>query len=251
MVLQNDDFYMTSPLSPVTFYTHGMSPISVLELISNLTTIEYGFVLRIQSDIKVSPDWPDTKRAKGEWRSMGASNWLLSEWRPSPIPPHVRQRWLAGNRFGRRYRPYIQHEAKSLSFAIIQEIALLWPQAIVKTGTHAFRETESGDGDFYLTFMFAHYLVERSREALLWMWVVGRIGGIDDSWGEREAARAWIEVGGAWDGDGNTEVQVESGLRDTLRTDRVRGHLKDGGLVGDHFKTEYHFCARLLQYLLS
>ncbi len=75
--LQNDDFYMTSPLTPVTFYTHRMSPPSLLALTTDFAA-EYGFVLRIQSDITVAPDWPDNKRAKGEWRSMGASNWLLS-----------------------------------------------------------------------------------------------------------------------------------------------------------------------------
>nr|VWO99700.1 Uncharacterized protein [Ganoderma boninense] len=202
-IYMNDDFFMTTPLTPVTFYTH-----------------QYGFVLRIQSDITVAPDWPDNKRAKGEWRSMGVSNWLLSK------------------RFGTRRRPYIQHEAKSISFAILQELALVWPDAIAKTGTHAFRETENGDGDFYQTFMFAHYLVERSREALLWTWVVGRIGGTDDSWGELEAERAWVEIGGAPE---NMEVRVDSGLRDTLKADRIGTHLKDEGFVGNHFKTEYHF----------
>ncbi|KAI1789382.1 hypothetical protein LXA43DRAFT_893004 [Ganoderma leucocontextum] len=211
-------------------HTHHVHSVSSVYMVRS--PLEYGFVLRIQNDITVSPDWPDNKRAKGEWRSMGMSNWLLSAWPPSSIPC---------KRFGRRHRPYIQHEAKSISFAILQEIALLWPEAIAKTGTHAFRETEDGDGDFYQTFTFAHYLVERSREALLWTWVVGRVGGTDDSWGESEAARAWMEVGGALDGDGSNEVQVESGLRDTLRVDRVRDHLKDGGLVGDHFNTEYHF----------
>ena len=38
---------------------------------------EYGLVLRMQQDMSVSPDWPD-KKAKGEWRSMGVSNFLLS-----------------------------------------------------------------------------------------------------------------------------------------------------------------------------
>ncbi len=99
--------------------------------------------------------------------------------------------------------------------------------------------------------MFTHYLVERSREALLWTWVVGRVGGTGDSWGEREEATAWMEIGGTRDGDGSKEVRVESGLRDTLRADRVGDHLKGEGLVGSHFKTEYHFCKYyFLSYVL-
>ena len=93
--------------------------------------------------------------------------------------------------------------------------------------------------------MFTHYLVERAREALLWTWAVGRVGGIDNSWGEREAEQAWLEVGGSKDGDGSKEVEVESGPRDTLSARRVRDYLKEGGLTGDDFKTEYHFCRSL------
>ena len=150
---------------------------------------------------------------------------------------------ILGKRFGRRRRPYIQHEAKSVSMALLQELALVWPEAIAKT--HAFRETEAGDGDYYQMFMFTHYLVERAREALLWTWAVGRVGGIDNSWGEREAEQAWLEVGGSKDGDGSKEVEVESGTRDTLSARRVRDYLKEGGLTGDDFKTEYHFCRSL------
>ncbi|TFK86284.1 hypothetical protein K466DRAFT_493131 [Polyporus arcularius HHB13444] len=200
----NDDFYMTSALTPFTFYTQ-----------------QYGLVLRIQNDMTVSPDWPN-ERAKGEWRSMGVSNFLLSQ------------------RFGRRHRPYVQHEVKAVSYAITQEIALVWPSWLAKSATHAFRETEAGDGDFYQMFVFAHFVVERAREALLWSWVVGRIGGIDDSWGPGEFDRAWAELGGGWEGEHSREIHVESGERETLHMDRVRDYLKQGGIEGN-FRTEYHF----------
>ncbi|KAI0718280.1 hypothetical protein C8T65DRAFT_737499 [Cerioporus squamosus] len=203
-IYMNDDFYMTSTLTPFTFYTQ-----------------QYGVVLRMQQDMTVSPDWPDD-RAKGEWRSMGISNYLLSK------------------RFGRRERPYVQHEAKSVSFAMLQEIALIWPSWLAKSATHAFRETKAGEGDFYQMFVFAHFIVERAREALLWSWVVGRIGGIDDSWGSAEFDRAWAELGGGWEGDHSPEIHVESGVRDTLHMDRVRDYLKQGGIEGN-FRTDYHF----------
>ena len=184
---------------------------------------EYGLVFRIQKDMSVGPDYPDEK-AKGEWRTMGISNWLISK------------------RFGRRRRFYVQHQAKSVSFAHIQELALVWPEWLAQTSAHAFREREGGEGDVYHMFALAHFVVERAREALLWTWVVGRVGGLDDSWGEHEMQRAWIELGGEWEGEGSREIHVVSGRRQTLETDRVREYLKEGGIEGQ-FHTDYHFCA--------
>ncbi|KAH9849530.1 hypothetical protein C2E23DRAFT_737200 [Lenzites betulinus] len=203
-IYMNDDFYMMASLTPASFYT---SP--------------YGTVLRLQESLRVSADRPH-RGVEGEWRSMGESNWLLS------------------NRFGRRQRPYVVHEAKAVSFAILQEIALVWPDEIAKSATHAFRETEGGDGDFYQLFIFAHYLVERAREALLWTWVVGRIGGLDDSWGEAEAMRAWHEMGGLQDGGANDELHVQAFPRETLHSERVTANLKDAGYE-TKVRTEYIF----------
>ncbi|OSD02439.1 hypothetical protein PYCCODRAFT_1467800 [Trametes coccinea BRFM310] len=218
-IYMNDDFYMVSPLTPASFYT---SP--------------YGIVLRLQSGLQVSPDRP-TPRVEGEWRSMGESNWLLS------------------NRFGRRHRPYVVHEAKAVSAAIVHELGLVWPAEIAETATHRFRETEAGHGDFYLMFMHAHYIVERAREALLWAWAVGRIGTLDDGWGDAEADRAWTEVGGmlAREGSGEEgeeeqtsepgpteEVHVHSYPRETLDPDRVYRNLHEAG-YDTNTRTEIEF----------
>ena len=138
----------------------------------------------------------------------------------------------------------MQHQAKAVSYALLQEVALVWKDAIATSASHAFRETVAGDGDFYQMFVFAHFLVERAREALLWTWVVGRIGALDDAWGEHEATRAWIELGGGWEGDAAREITVESGLRGTLNADRVREHLRDSGVDGQ-FHTEYRFCGSI------
>lgn len=133
------------------------------------------------------------------------------------------------------------HEAKATSFAILQEIALVWPDALAKSATHAFRETEAGDGDFYQMFVHAHYIVERAREALLWTWVVGRLGGLDDSWGDKESARAWHELGGQED----KEMRVEAYPRETLDAERVTANLKEAG-YDTNVRTEYIFCQSLL-----
>ena len=140
----------------------------------------------------------------------------------------------------------MQHQAKAVSYALLQEVALVWKDAIATSAGHAFRETVAGDGDFYQMFVFAHFLVERAREALLWSWVVGRIGALDDAWGEHENTRAWIELGG---GDDSREIAVESGLRETLRKERVRENLEESGIRGN-IVTDYHFCAQCFSYPL-
>ncbi|KAH9933272.1 hypothetical protein B0H21DRAFT_780951 [Amylocystis lapponica] len=182
-------------------------------------TAEFGIVLHLQADLLVPPHTPIGKKVQGEWRSMGLSNSLLSD------------------RFGARHRPYVVHEAKTGSRALLHEMALTWPHAFADTATHAFRETQAGQGDVNTMFMLAHFVVERAREALLWSWVVGRVGGTDDVWGVEEAARAWAEVGGVWGEEG---VFVQSEWRDTLQADRIERGWRESGL-GEPSRTSYVF----------
>ncbi|KAJ2967277.1 hypothetical protein NUW54_g13549 [Trametes sanguinea] len=86
----------------------------------------------------------------------------------------------------------------------------------------------------------AHYIVERAREALLWAWVVGRIGTLDDGWGDAEAERAWTELGGVLAGVGSEEVHVQSYRRDTLDPNRVYKNLREAGYNTDT-RTELEF----------
>ncbi|KAH9916760.1 uncharacterized protein BXZ73DRAFT_53589 [Epithele typhae] len=190
----------------------------------------YGTVMRIQADMTVGPDWPQTER--GEWKTMGVTNWLLSA--------------CLCERFGRRRRPYIQHQAKAVSFPVLQELSIIWKDWTARSASHRFRETEGNPGDIYEMFLFAHFLVERNREALLWAWAVGRIGGLDDSWSEHETTRAWIELGGGWDGDAGREITVESGLRETIREDRLHKNLRASGVepVDGHWRSTYHFSSQ-------
>ena len=134
------------------------------------------------------------------------------------------------------------HEAKAVSFALLQELALVWPEEIAETATHAFRETEAGKGDFYQMFILAHYTIERAREALLWSWVVGRIGKLDDTWGPEEAERAWRELGGSESEENRDEVHVHANPRETLVKERVLKNLQEAGYDTREIHTEYEFC---------
>ncbi|KAI0927539.1 hypothetical protein AcV5_008051 [Taiwanofungus camphoratus] len=198
---QNDDLFMMKPLTPASFYTSA-----------------YGLVLNLQSNLMVPP-YRQIGKNQGEWRSLRETNFLLS------------------NRFGSRHRPYVAHEAKTASLALLHEMSVIWPDAFARTATHLFRETQNGDGDVNTMFMLTHFIVERAREALLWSWVVGRIGGVDDSWGEQEAAQAWRELGGV---SNETSILVQSEMRQTLEKGRIEKVLRDSGYKGQS-RTSYIF----------
>ncbi|KAH9917959.1 uncharacterized protein B0H18DRAFT_883279 [Fomitopsis serialis] len=204
-VYMNDDLFFGVPLQPATFYTPA-----------------YGIVLHLDTGLMVPPD-PPTVLTKGEWRGMGESNFMLSQ------------------RFGARHRPYVMHEAKVVSAPILAEIETVWPGAFARAAGHLFRET-AGPGtpsDVNTMLLHAHFIVERAREALLWAWVVGRHGGVDDAWGVEEERRAWAQVSA--EGVGAREVVVTADHRYTLEGERVESALRESGLEGGLGKTSYVF----------
>lgn len=137
------------------------------------------------------------------------------------------------------------HEAKIVSAPILAELETIWPAAFARSASHLFRET-AGPGtppDINTLLLHAHFIIERAREALLWSWVVGKVGGVDDRWGAEEARRAWMEVSAVGVNVGLVgEVLVKSGHRYTLETARVENTLKDSGLEGGLGATSYVFC---------
>lgn len=142
-----------------------------------------------------------------------------------------------GARFGVRQRPYVAHEAKSASLAILHEMSVIWSSQIASTATHPFRETLHGESDFSNMFMMVHFVVERWREALLWSWAVARHGGVDDSWGKVEMDTAWAQLGG----EAKMErLEVQAGRRGSLDAKRVEENLKLSGL-GEPDPTHYAF----------
>ena len=198
----------------------------------------------MQADLLVSATQYD-KKVKGEWRSLAASNVLLSERFISCGRRKHFTNYTLGNRFGARQRPYVVHEAKSASVAILHEISAIWLTQVEVSATHPFRETLHGESDFSMMFLMVHFVVERWREALLWSWTVAKHGGLDDSWGEREELAAWEDLGG--------KPGVTSGLfihaahRQSLEPERVEANLHASG-SRDEDPTKYAFSEQKLPY---
>ncbi|KAF9517786.1 hypothetical protein BS47DRAFT_1325910 [Hydnum rufescens UP504] len=186
----NDDFFFLSNLQVSDFYTDAFGP-----------------VLRMQSDLLVKPH-RDNIGASPEWQALEYTNGLISD------------------RFGARYRPYSAHQARALSVSIMRELTSIWAEQINATASRPFRGTSHGLGDLYMSFLATHFIVERWREALLWTFVVAKIGSADGVWGEAEAQSAWQAIGGA---TGSIETKVLRGERETLEFGRVRRILEKGG----------------------
>ncbi|KAG9003573.1 hypothetical protein FRB93_010991 [Tulasnella sp. JGI-2019a] len=179
-VYMNDDVFFNSELSPRDFYTE-----------------EHGPVFRMQSDVMISYYGGASGGLRGEWVSLQYTNNLI------------------GERFGYRARPYLTHVAKALSVPFLTELQQAWSDptkhwALGATAAHAFRSYVRADPDVSMTLLQTHYVVERWREALLWSFMVGRIGGDNGDW---DFDRAWRELGGD---DDDENLLVTRGVRDTL-----------------------------------
>lgn len=101
------------------------------------------------------------------------------------------------------------------------------------------------DGDIHVFFLFMHFVVERSREGMLWSWIVATIGGDHDQFGVAQRNEAWrvlVEDAQAVQQDkGVLEVIVKK--RKTMEPWRVQWALDQ---VEDTLKaSKYRFCELL------
>ncbi|GJJ74760.1 hypothetical protein EMPS_07118 [Entomortierella parvispora] len=155
-VYLNDDVFFGKPLGPGDFWTP-----------------QYGFVFHFNTFSPVAPTEPNLLKPGetviGEAQSLRHSNYLLSQ------------------HFGSRHRAYVEHIPHILSGPILDEMQSIWPEEFKKTSSHRFR----GEGEareIQVSFMMAHYVLERHRETLLssyWRYRLdkNRDGRLD--WSER------------------------------------------------------------------
>lgn len=185
----------------------------------NFHTGAMGSVLRFDPPLLVAPSpVAELITPAGEWGPLFASNALLSA------------------RFGWRGRPYTQHVPKALSRRLLAEVQAMWGAEMERTAGHRFRGMEGGDA--YGVFLAMHLGVERWREALLWAFIVGRVGGAGDAWGELERVRAWAAVGGD---EMEERLRVVLTRRRSTDPARVKGVMRKTGYEWSG-RTHYAFC---------
>jgi len=125
-------------------------------------------------------------------------------------------------------RTYMTHQPKSGTVTLLREFSTMFSVEFQRTQLRQFREIYFEDpadaanpdrladlpwpfnldpevntegrgagspekADVHTTFGLGHFVMERHREALLWSWVVGRIGDPD---GHFDADQAWSALGG-------------------------------------------------------
>lgn len=138
---------------------------------------------------------------------------------------------MAGARFGKRGRPYLSHMAKTLGSHFIQELETIWPDEVASTASHIVRNDFGRTNDVYPAFLMTHYVVERWREALLWSWVVAKMGDDDDGWDDW---KAWKALGGRL---GKSSIMVTRKGRDTVK--KLNETMAENGITSN---TELVYC---------
>ncbi|KAJ7171253.1 hypothetical protein C8R46DRAFT_1190647 [Mycena filopes] len=199
IVALNDDQFMMLPHPPSAFHT----------------TL-YGPVFRMDPNLLVAGDASGSADGGGEWRSLGWSASLLSNYYFN----HTLH-----DRFGTRKRPYIHHNARALSLPLMHELSLAFGPSFAATPLSQFRGSHKVAGELEVNtiFMATHFVIERHREALLYAWVVAKWGSAGSEEGvlDRDVKwKMWVELGGGeadglgWRGEAGrtTGEDVEANL---------------------------------------
>lgn len=125
----------------------------------------------------------------------------------------------AGQRFPLRPRNYLDHLPKAIGAPLLQEASIMFASDLNDAAQRHFRESTYGVGDISMAFLTTHMRIERWREALLWTWVVARLGAREEGkWGDR--ARNEVQDVLGLDRrlvEGMQKVKIRRAERDTLK----------------------------------
>ncbi|WWC68006.1 uncharacterized protein I206_101925 [Kwoniella pini CBS 10737] len=124
-----------------------------------------GNILRMDSGLLVAPEMnPMQLTDPGEWGALQHANEIISR------------------RFPSRRRMYLHHLPKTQSKAILNEALTMFGEDLSEATTRTFRESKRGKGDVEMAWLGTNLRIERWREALLWSWIVAKIGHKNEGW---------------------------------------------------------------------
>jgi len=169
----------------------------------------FGNVIRsgFSNHLMAKPDFPESMISHdGEWGSLRHSSLLLH------------------NRFNSPPQPYPDHIPKAMSIPLFDEANIIWSDEVSLSGTRGFRISKRGNGDVAAVPLVQWLRMERWREAFLWTWIVGKMGGIDGMWDE-EAKEELKRILGIY---GNSD-QVVVSRRERQTKDSMPKMLKEVG----------------------
>jgi len=140
---------------------------------------------------------PDLLTTHGEWGGLQHASTLLSR------------------RFTNRPQAYPEHFPKSLTLGMMDEASIMFAEELSIAATRGFRESNRGLADLEMAALTSWLRIERWREALIWTWVVARVGGLDGVWGD-DAREALRELFGTGLEEGKSAI-VHKGPRRTVQ----------------------------------
>jgi 3-O-alpha-D-mannopyranosyl-alpha-D-mannopyranose xylosylphosphotransferase len=216
--MSNDDmFFLVRPANtPFVYDTDAQTPLSTSDFHHPLL----GPILRMAPGLPVNPRLTaDLLTTHGEWGGLQHASALLSR------------------RFADRPQPYPEHFPKSLTLPMMDEASIMFAEPLSIAATRGFRESKRGTADIEMAALASWLRIERWREALLWTWIVGKIGGEDGIWGE-EAREAITGLFGDGLKQGVT-TKIRRGPRSTLRD--AEAYMEEMGLEAP-LKTRIKFC---------
>ena len=181
-MLSNDDMFFLSHMDRADFH-HPL----------------LGAVVRLDPGLRVKPIvTPDLKSTPGEWGGLQYANKLLS------------------GRFTPRNRNYLHHMPKALSKAVVHEVSVMFAPEMAVANTRGLRESKRGEADIEMAWLVTHMRMERWREALLWVWAVAKLGGVEGVWGSEAKVEIRRILRLEDDAEIPEQVQVQSEQRLTL-----------------------------------
>ena len=83
---------------------------------------------------------------------------------------------LLSKRFSSRLRPYLSHGPRVMVKHIHQEVEQAFKQDLHIARTRRFRESRHGEGSIAFHWLSTMWQVERWREAVIWSFLVARLG---------------------------------------------------------------------------
>ncbi|WVW78369.1 hypothetical protein I302_100323 [Kwoniella bestiolae CBS 10118] len=133
-------------------------------VLRNLSTSDFrhpllGNVFRMDSNLLVNPSMtPMQLTDSGEWGALQHANQILSK------------------RFPARRRMYLHHLPKIQSTSMMNEALTMFNEELSISTTRNFRESKRGRGDVEMAWLTTNLRIERWREALLWSYIVAKVG---------------------------------------------------------------------------
>jgi 3-O-alpha-D-mannopyranosyl-alpha-D-mannopyranose xylosylphosphotransferase len=120
---------------------------------------------------------------------------------------------------------------------MMDEASIMFAEDLSISTTRGFRESLRGKADIEMAALASWLRIERWREALLWTWIVGKIGRGEGVWGE-ESRVAIQELFGDALAQG-INVKIRKGPRKTVED--AQAYMEEMGLEGP-MKTKIKFC---------